>query len=74
MAAPRERRLRELVRVPEIAILFVSYALFLYYFSQNFAVQYYDENHYLSLAKLLWEQGPLEQTELHAQRTYLYPL
>lgn len=74
MAASSERRLREVVGVPEVAILLVSYALFLYYFSHSYPVQYYDENHYLSLAKLLWEQGPLAQTELHAQRTYLYPL
>ena len=58
----------------ELAILLVSYALFLYYFSASHPVRYYDENHYLSLAKLLWEQGPQVQTELHAQRTYLYPL
>jgi hypothetical protein len=74
VAAPRERRLRELVGPAELAILLVSYALFLYYFSASHPVRYYDENHYLSLAKLLWEQGPQVQTELHAQRTYLYPL
>jgi hypothetical protein len=67
------QRLRELVGVPELSIVLVSYGLFLFYLSGSWDTSFFDENHYLSLARLLWEEGPFAETELHAQRTYLYP-
>jgi hypothetical protein len=72
--AASARRLREIIGIPELAILLISLVLFAHYFAATWEVRYYDENHYLSLATLLWDEGPLARTDLHAQRTYLYPV
>ena len=67
-------RLREFLQLPERIVLCVSVALFVAFLTGNLGSLRFDENHYVSLAALLWEQGPFELSELHAQRTYLYPL
>lgn len=67
-------RLREFARFPECGILAISLALFLWFLNANLATRLFDENHYADLAALVWERGPLFRTDLHAQRTYLYPM
>ena len=66
--------LREFARFPECGILAISLVLFLWFLDANWATRLFDENHYADLAALVWDHGPLFRTDLHAQRTYLYPM
>jgi len=71
--APWVRRLREVVGVPELAIVLVSYAVFVYYLSASYDTNLFDELHYLLMTQLLSAPDLLAETGLHGARTYLYP-